>query len=220
MFTAKEYAIGMVLGFVVGWVAWAVQSAGSLIDNQRGASMASMMDPLHGEETSSLGILLSQAFLTYILATGTFLALFGDALPKLRHLAGDPSPATAGRSVPDPHPQPGRLRLPLRIVLAGPLVAVMFLSEFALAIVSRFSPQVQVFVLAMPIKSALAIFMLIFYFGRRLLRPPIMSLPRRDCHRAALRDDPAPKALLRCPAGGPRRRERRENRAPDPEEGA
>ena len=51
------------------------------------------------------------------------------------------------------------------IVLSGPLVAAMFLSEFALAIVSRFSPQVQVFVLAMPIKSAIAIFMLIFYFG-------------------------------------------------------
>jgi type III secretion protein T len=39
----------------------------------------------------------------------------------------------------------------------------MFLAEFALAMVSRFAPQVQVFVLAMPIKSMLAIFMLIFY---------------------------------------------------------
>ena len=60
------------------------------------------------------------------------------------------------------------------IVLSGPLVAAMFLSEFALAIVSRFSPQVQVFVLAMPIKSAIAIFMLIFYFGV-IFRPPTMS---------------------------------------------
>ena len=38
----------------------------------------------------------------------------------------------------------------------------MFLAEFALAMVSRFAPQIQVFILAMPIKSILAIFVLIF----------------------------------------------------------
>ena len=32
----------------------------------------------------------------------------------------------------------------------------MFLAEFALAMISRFAPQIQVFILAMPIKSALA----------------------------------------------------------------
>jgi len=48
-------------------------------------------------------------------------------------------------------------------VLGAPVVALMFLSEFALALISRFAPQIQVFVVAMPIKSAMAIFVLIFY---------------------------------------------------------
>ena len=39
----------------------------------------------------------------------------------------------------------------------------MFLAEFALAMVSRFAPQVQVFILAMPTKSALAMIVLLFY---------------------------------------------------------
>ena len=34
--------------------------------------------------------------------------------------------------------------------------------------VSRFAPQIQVFILAMPIKSLLAMFMLIFYFSTLL----------------------------------------------------
>jgi type III secretion protein T len=51
----------------------------------------------------------------------------------------------------------------LAFVIAAPVLAIMFLAEFALAIISRFSPQVQVFVLAMPVKSILAIFVLIFY---------------------------------------------------------
>ena len=39
------------------------------------------------------------------------------------------------------------------IVLSAPLIVAMFLAEFALALVSRFAPQLQVFFLAMPIKS-------------------------------------------------------------------
>jgi len=49
------------------------------------------------------------------------------------------------------------------VVLSAPLIVAMFLAEFALALVSRFAPQLQVFFLAMPIKSALAVLLLIFY---------------------------------------------------------
>jgi type III secretion protein T len=43
------------------------------------------------------------------------------------------------------------------------LIVAMFLAEFALALVSRFAPQLQVFFLAMPIKSGLSILLLIYY---------------------------------------------------------
>jgi type III secretion protein T len=56
----------------------------------------------------------------------------------------------------------------LAVVIAGPIMAIMFLAEFSLAMISRFAPQIQVFVLAMPIKSALAIMVLIFYFWMML----------------------------------------------------
>ena len=59
-------------------------------------------------------------------------------------------------------------------LIAAPLVLVMFIVEFALAMVSRFAPQIQVFILAMPIKSAVAIFMMVFFFPIALdfaLRP-------------------------------------------------
>ena len=49
------------------------------------------------------------------------------------------------------------------VVLSAPLIITMFLAEFAMALVSRFAPQLNVFFLAMPIKSAIAVLMLIFY---------------------------------------------------------
>src|SRR5690606_3789694 len=53
----------------------------------------------------------------------------------------------------------------LAFIFAAPVVLVMFIAEAALAMVSRFAPQVQVFILAMPIKSGLSMFLLIFYIS-------------------------------------------------------
>ncbi len=51
----------------------------------------------------------------------------------------------------------------LLLIISGPMIIVMFLSEIGLAMISRFAPQLQVFFLAMPIKSAVGVFMLILY---------------------------------------------------------
>ncbi|MNL71828.1 flagellar biosynthesis protein FliR [compost metagenome] len=49
------------------------------------------------------------------------------------------------------------------MLYAAPAVIAMFLAEVGLALVSRFAPQLQVFFLAMPIKSALALLVLVLY---------------------------------------------------------
>ena len=51
----------------------------------------------------------------------------------------------------------------LAMMLAAPVLIAMLMSELGLALVSRFAPQLQVFFLAMPIKSALALFVLVIY---------------------------------------------------------
>jgi type III secretion protein T len=161
----KEYAIGFLLGYLIGWMFWVMQAVGGLIDNQRGAAIASSIDPLQGEESSPLGLFFSQAFLTYVFTTGAFLPILG-----LIYQSFAIWPATRGVPIiSDVFPvlALGLLDHAMRIavILAAPIVAVMFMAEFSLAMVSRFAPQIQVFVLAMPIKSILAIMMLIFYFS-------------------------------------------------------
>lgn len=165
---AKESIIGFLLGYLVGWIFWAVQSAGDLADNQRGAAIASSIDPLLGLEASPIGMLFAQAFYVYVYASGAALAVLGvyygsyKIWPVLGLL-----PTLA--AVPDAFPA---MLLHLfdramryAVLMAAPLVIVMFLAEFALALVSRFTPQLQVFVVAMPVKSGIAMFMLIFYFS-------------------------------------------------------
>lgn len=167
-YLVKETAVGFVLGSLVGWVFWGVQSAGALIDNQRGSSMASSIDPLQGQESSTLGIAFSQVFLTYLYVAGAVLPIVGLLY---RSFALWPAPS-ALPILTDRFPalMLGAFdhAIEFVVVMAGPVVAVMFLAEFALAMVSRFAPQIQVFVLAMPIKSGLAMFILIFYFATLL----------------------------------------------------
>lgn len=162
-FFAKEFAIGFVFGYMVGWIFWMITAVGDLIDNQRGAAIAASIDPLQGTETSPLGILFSQAFTTYFFSIGGMLVIL-----NLLYTSYALWPVTEALPILSPD-------FPVLIlgifdhamramfVLAAPVVAIMFLSEFALAMVSRFAPQIQVFILAMPIKSGVAIAILVFY---------------------------------------------------------
>lgn len=165
LYIAKEYALGFTIGHLVGWIFWSVQAAGALIDNQRGAAIAASIDPMQGHEASPLGIMFSHVFITYVFVTGAMLPIFG-----LLYKSYILWPVTS--FVPAISPAFPSFMLAVLdhamefiVIAAGPIIAVMFLAEFALAMVSRFAPQIQVFVLAMPIKSLLAIMMLVFYFS-------------------------------------------------------
>ncbi|MEL6681615.1 MAG: type III secretion system export apparatus subunit SctT [Pseudomonadota bacterium] len=162
-FFAKEFAIGFVFGYMIGWIFWMITAVGDLIDNQRGAAIASSIDPLQGTETSPLGNLFSQAFVTYFFSIGGMLIIL-----QVLYTSYSLWPVTEALPILSPEFPALVLRIfdhAMRVmfVLAAPVVAIMFLSEFALALVSRFAPQIQVFILAMPIKSGVAIVILIFY---------------------------------------------------------
>ncbi len=51
----------------------------------------------------------------------------------------------------------------LGILLSAPAIVAMLLAELGLALVSRFTPQLQVFFLAMPVKCGMAFFVLVVY---------------------------------------------------------
>jgi type III secretion protein T len=51
----------------------------------------------------------------------------------------------------------------LIVFLAAPIIICMFVAELGLALIGRFAPQLNVFFLAMPIKSGIAIFVLAIY---------------------------------------------------------
>jgi type III secretion protein T len=160
---AKEAALGFIMGYLLFWLFWAVQTAGTVIDNQRGTAIASSIDPPQGHGASPMGILFSQAFTTCFFSLGRFLVVVG--LVCTSHTAW---PVTSFLPIFDPDVPKLILEvvdtgMRLCVRLSAPIIVIMFVAEFALAMVSRFAPQVQVFILAMPIKSAIAMLILLFF---------------------------------------------------------
>lgn len=159
----KEAFLGFVLGCLFSVPFWAFEAVGFLVDNQRGASIASTLNPLTGDDSSPLGILFNQAFIVFFFISGGFLLMLDvfyesfrlwNVFSWLPHLRAESMPVLIHQI----------LRLvELTVLLSSPVIVAMFLAEMGLALVSRFIPQLQVFFLAMPIKSALAFLVLVIY---------------------------------------------------------
>lgn len=159
----KEAIIGLVMGYLVALPFWTMEAIGFVVDNQRGASMASTINPMTGHDTSPLGMLFNYAFITFFMLVGGLQLLLGMIYDSYRlwpPMSFWPqwTPETAELLLV----QLNRFVMHA-LLLAAPVLLAMFLAELGLALVSRFAPQLQVFFLAMPIKSALGIFVLMVY---------------------------------------------------------
>jgi type III secretion protein T len=161
----KEVFVGIVMGFLVAIPFWIFEAVGFVIDNQRGASLGATINPATGNDSSPLGILFNQAFLVFFLVGGGFALMLTLLYDSFRLWSPwDWTPALHRESIPLMLDQLSRFAR-LVLLFAAPAIVAMFLSELGLALVSRFAPQLQVFFLAMPIKSALALLVLVLYMS-------------------------------------------------------
>jgi type III secretion protein T len=175
----KEGVIGLLFGFAVAVLFWAVEAVGFFVDNQRGASIASTLNPQTGNDTSPLGLMFNQAFVVYFLVAGGFTVLLGMFYQSFRIW---PVVSFFPTLTPEGIPEFAGLfanLVRLGLLLASPVLVAMLLAELGLALVSRFAPQLQVFFLAMPIKSAIAFLVLVLYLPTMFsyIRDEIGRLP-------------------------------------------
>ena len=165
----KEALIGFLIGFFAAVPFWVAENVGNFIDNQRGATMGEVYSPLNGTQVSTTGIFFTQIVSTIFFVSGAVLLMLG-ALYKSYAVwpvfAADAAGPTFLSFVPDaPIQMLGTLdgMLKTTVVISAPVIIVMFLATIGLGLVNRTAPQLNVFFLSMPVKSALGIAMLIVY---------------------------------------------------------
>ncbi len=160
----KEALLGFLLGFLAAKLFWVALGIGMVVDNQRGATIAESLDPSSNEQVAPMGQFFQQTLIALFYAGGGFLvfltAMFESyvAWPVFTFYPrfGEAFPAFFLGQLDE--------IMRLTVVLAAPLLITLFISEFGLGLINRFAPQLNVFFLAMPVKSLVALIVLIFYF--------------------------------------------------------
>jgi type III secretion protein T len=159
----KEIALGFMLGFFMSIPFWAVSVAGYFIDMQRGTMSAEQFAAIITDQTSPLGNLLALMSVTLLFASGGFLLLYEVVLLSYQSWPIDSYyPKFHSESVKVVLHQLDLLMY-IGALLAGPIVAIMYLIELGAALIGRQVPQLNVFLLTMPIKSGVGMLVLVYY---------------------------------------------------------
>lgn len=161
----KEILIGVAIGYTFSVVFWALEGAGQVIDAKIGSTTAQLVDPITGQQTTLLGAYLGR-LAGYLFAAFGGLTLFVDLLlssfavwPVLDRFPD--LTAVGSLFFVERFDQLMRLML----LLAAPALCLLTLLEFGLGFMNRYAPQLNVFTLSMPLKSLLAVFILLLTVG-------------------------------------------------------
>jgi flagellar biosynthesis protein FliR len=165
----NQVLVGLFLGFSASLIFYAIESAGRIIDTQRGSNMTDIVAPMTGERTSPTGQLLMMIALMVLLVSGLHMVMLEGILNSFKvfpptlglEWLGDPLRASAD------HPElEGAIRtfaemsgasLLLTLQIAAPAMMALMLTDVLLGIINRGAPQVNVFAMSQNMKSPIAI---------------------------------------------------------------
>jgi type III secretory pathway component EscT len=163
----KEGMIGMTVGFLVQLVFYAMQTAGALVDTQRGMDQPGLLVPQLQSNASALGQFHSQTALVLFLALNGHLIFLRalarsfDQLPLLSfpHFGA----GAAGTALEVAHISGGLFVTALQ--LGAPMVLTIFLVDVSFGAIGKVAPQVRVSAESMPVKSFAGLAVLFFAIG-------------------------------------------------------
>jgi type III secretion protein T len=151
------------IGYVLSVPFWAVKATGFLIDMQRGVMSAMFFSHTTGNMTSPLGNLFSLLLTTLLLTTGGFLTLLETLFLSYQTWPMDQFVFGTSPEIVTFFLKQLDLLLYTSLLLAGPVLGIMFLIDIGTGLVGRFLPQLNIFLVAMPIKSGVTFLMLALY---------------------------------------------------------
>jgi flagellar biosynthesis protein FliR len=152
--TLTQVAIGLVLGFLTMMLISAVQAAGEMIDMFSGFSISAAFNPLSDSSGGVFARFYHLLALTLLFAINGHLLLIRGFLTSFKAvpLSGVPLNDLSSLFIDTI----GQFVL-AAVEIAAPLLAVLFLAEIGLGLLSRAAPQINVFALGFSIKILVAL---------------------------------------------------------------
>lgn len=147
--------IGLAMGFLTSLLFGAVAAAGSIIDVFGGFSLAQGFDPLGMNMTTIFGKFHQMLATMLLFASGGHLLVLGGLLRTFEMLPIGASPDLAGG--PGLLTQAFGVFFVTAVQIALPMVAVLFLADLGLALLTKVAPQLNAISVMFPAKIGLTL---------------------------------------------------------------
>ncbi|PLR87455.1 flagellar biosynthetic protein FliR [Bacillus sp. V33-4] len=166
----KEALVGLVLGFIAYLILSAVQIAGGLIDFQMGFAIANVIDPQTGAQSPLMGQYLYTISLLLLLAVNGHHLLLDGIFYSYQFIPIDQAWIPFGdENIAEFVTRSFNSMFVIAFQMSIPVVACLFLVDVALGIVARTVPQLNVFVVGLPLKIGVGLIVLIIVMGVLML---------------------------------------------------
>ncbi len=159
LLVAKEFIVGLSIGFVAYLVFTAIYIAGEIIDMQIGFGIVNVMDPISNIQvpvTSNVYFIISMLLFLSINGHHMLIRILYDSFGTL----------PIGSAVFNGDLVTGLMDLfgsvfATGIKISGPILATILITDIALGTISKMVPQINIFVIGMPLKIGVGIIILV-----------------------------------------------------------
>ena len=155
----KEVAMGLFLGYIATIVLNIIVMVGEMIDFQIGFTMASVMDPLSGEQMPITGNLYHFVIISIMLITNMHHEMI-KTISYSYNIVGL-GKFNLTQAVFDIHMEILTDVFITAIKLASPIIGIMLIINVGLGVLVRTLPQMNMFVVGLPIKIYVSLYVMI-----------------------------------------------------------
>jgi flagellar biosynthetic protein FliR len=156
--SVTQVAIGAAMGFVTYLLLSAIAAAGTLIDVFGGFSLAQGFDPLGMNSNTVFGTFHQMLATMILFVTNGHMLVLGGLLSTFRFLPVGANPDVSGAS--DVVISAFRVFFVTAVQIALPMIAVLFLADLGLALLTKVAPQLNAINVMFPAKIGLTLLLL------------------------------------------------------------
>lgn len=161
----KEIFIGLMIGLIAYIILSAVQIAGGFIDFQMGFAVANVIDPQTGAQSPLIGQYFYIIALLFLLSVNGHHLLIDGMINSFQFLHIDELIPLKDMPLGDYIITRFNQMFVIAFQMAIPLVGCLFLVDVALGLIARTVPQVNVFVVGLPLKITVSFTVLLFFMS-------------------------------------------------------
>ncbi|MFU0790964.1 flagellar biosynthetic protein FliR [Virgibacillus proomii] len=161
----KEVLIGLLIGLMAYIILSAVQIAGGFIDFQMGFAIANVIDPQTGAQSPLTGQYFYIIALLFLLSVNGHHILIDGIVNSYQFIPIDQFLPLQDESIVNYIIDSFNHMFLIAFQIAIPIVGCLFLVDVALGIIARTVPQLNVFVVGLPLKIMVSFIVLLFFMS-------------------------------------------------------